>query len=207
MINITAGMTRSNCLTLFTMTKIPTDNHIRKILDYVPADTVFCLFGHALGVLEEKGGLKGFLRLDERVLIALDGTEYFTSQKLHCSKCSQRKRNNGHTDFFHSLLLAAIVAPGHDRVMPLKPEFITPQDGHNKQDCENAATKRWLSRFGPQYARLKPVYLGDDLYSCQPICEAVHQVGATFIFTAKPSSHTCLYEWLEGVELPKLEKR
>jgi hypothetical protein len=32
-----------------------------------------------------------------------------------------------------------IVAPGNPRVIPLEPEFVTPQDGHEKQDCENAA--------------------------------------------------------------------
>ncbi len=89
----------------------------------------------------------------------------------------------------------------------MEPEFITPQDGHDKQDCENAAIKRWLAAHGSQYARLKPVYLGDDLMSRQPICESVQEVGGNFIFTAKPSSHTCLYEWLQGVELPSLEIR
>ncbi len=198
---------RSNCQTLFTMEKIPTDNHIRTMLDPVAPDAVFPLFGQALGVLEERGGLTNFRRLDGRVLIAVDGTEYFTSQKLHCPKCSHRKRNNGATEYHHSMLSAALVAPGHARVMPLEPEFITPQDGHDKQDCENVAMKRWLSKFGPRYAPLKPVYLGDDLYSRQPICEAVQRVGGNFIFTAKPSSHACLYEWLQGVEVPALEKK
>jgi hypothetical protein len=29
------------------------------------------------------------------------------------------------------------VAPEHNRVVPLEPEFIVPQDGHEKQDCES----------------------------------------------------------------------
>lgn len=198
---------RSNCQTLFAMEKIPTDNHIRKMLDPVEPDTVFPLFGQALSMLEERGGLTNFRRLDGRVLIAVDGTEYFNSQTLHCPKCSQRKRHNGNIEYHHSMLSAALVAPGHDRAMPLEPEFIAPQDGHDKQDCENVAMKRWLLKFGPRYERLKPVYLGDDLYSCQPICEAVQRVRGNFIFTAKPSSHVCLYEWLHGVELPTLEEK
>ena len=198
---------RSNCRTLFAMEKIPTDNHIRTMLDPVEPDAIFFLFGHALDQLKERGGLTNFRQLDGRVLIALDGTEYFTSQKLHCPKCSHRKRNNGATEYHHSMLSAALVAPGHDRVIPLEPEFITPQDGHDKQDCENVAMKRWLSKFGPQYEPLKPVYLGDDLYSRQSICESVQRVGGNFIFTAKPSSHACLYEWLHGVEAMAFEKK
>lgn len=189
------------------MEKIPTDNHIRSMLDPVAPEEVFGLFGEALNRLEQKGGLGAFHRLDGRVLIALDGTEYFTSKKICCPNCSHRKRNTGAEEYYHSLLSAALVAPGHARAMPLEPEFVTPQDGHDKQDCENAATKRWLAKFGPGYARLKPVYLGDDLYSRQPICEAVQGVGGSFVFTAKPSSHKCLYEWLDGVALPSLEEK
>jgi hypothetical protein len=31
-------------------------------------------------------------------------------------------------------------------VIPLVPEFITPQDGSEKQDYELAASKRWLAK-------------------------------------------------------------
>ena len=59
---------------------------------------------------------------------------------------------------------ATLVAPGHDKVIPLEPEFIVPQDGAEKQDCENMAAKRWLAAHAPRYAALDPVYLGDDLF-------------------------------------------
>ena len=196
------GRCKSNCSSLFGMDKIPTDNHIRDMLDPVAPAELFPLFGKALDMLEERGGLRFFRRLDGHVLIALDGTEYFKSQKLGCPNCQTRRRNNGHTEHYHCMLSATIVAPEQPRVLPLEPEFITPQDGHDKQDCENAAIKRWLAAHGPQYARLKPVYLGDDLMSRQPICEVVQRLGANFIFTAKPSSHKTLYEWIEGAELP-----
>jgi hypothetical protein len=61
------------------------------------------------------------------------------------------------------MLGASLVAAGHDKVIPLEPEFIAPQDGAAKQDCENAAAKRWLAAHGQQYARLNPIYPGDDL--------------------------------------------
>jgi len=32
-------------------------------------------------------------------------------------------------------------------VLPVELEFIVPQDGHEKQECENAAAKRWLDQF------------------------------------------------------------
>jgi len=201
------GRGRSNCQTLFGMEKIPTDNHVRDMLDPIEPNELFPLFGTALNVLEQRGGLRFFRRLGGRMPIALDGTEYFNSQNIGCGNCSTRNRNNGRTEHYHSMLSAALVAPGHSRALPLEPEFIIPQDGHDKQDCENAAVKRWLAAHGSQYAHLEPVYLGDDLMSCQPICEAVQKVGASFIFTAKPSSHKTLYEWIEGAELSTLEKK
>jgi hypothetical protein len=199
------GRGTSNCQTLFAMDKVPTDNHIRSMLDPVSPEALLPMFAETFAALEAGGGLGAFRRLGGHVLIALDGTEYFCSQKLSCSNCSSRARANGRTEHFHAMLSAAMVAPGHERALPLEPEFIAPQDGAEKQDCEARAMHRWLSAHGPKYARLKPIYLGDDLSSRQPTCEAVRAAGGHFLFTAKPSSHKTLYSWLDGAEVPTLQ--
>jgi hypothetical protein len=93
------------------------------------------------------------------------------------------------------------VTAARQRVLPLPPAFITPRDGAEKQDCERAAAKRWLTRVGATLAPLRPVYLGDDLYACQPIAEAIQASGGAFILTCKPSSHKTITEHLEGAEL------
>ena len=199
--NLETSRGQSNCQTLFGIKQIPTDNHVRNVLDPVPPKHLFPMFGSGLRILEKRGGLSAFRRLGGRLLIAFDGSQYHCSKKIHCENCLRRNRNNGQLEYYHSMLCATIVAPGHNRVLPLEPEFITPQDGHEKQDCENAAIKRWLAAHGRKYARLKPVYLGDDLMSRQPICDEIQKVGANFIFVAKPSSHKTLYEWIEGAGL------
>jgi hypothetical protein len=51
------------------------------------------------------------------------------------------------------------------------------------------AAKRWLAAHGPRYAKHNPVFLGDDLFSRQPLCQAVLDAGGNFIFVCKPSSH------------------
>jgi hypothetical protein len=99
------------------------------------------------------------------------------------------------------------VAPGHSQVVPLAPEFVVPQDGHAKQDCESRAVRRWLATHGPHYARVKPVYLGDDLLACQPVCEAVLAQDGHFLFVCKPSSHPTIQEYLYGIELPEHVER
>jgi hypothetical protein len=201
------GRGTSNCQTLLGMERIPTENHIRSMLDPVPPETLFAMFSRTLAAIETGGGLDTFKRLGGHVLIALDGTEYFCSQKLRCPNCSSRARANGRTEHFHAMVSAVMVAPDNDRALPLEPEFITPQDGADKQDCEYRAMARWLAAHGPQYAHLKPIYLGDDLSSRQATCEAVRAIGGHFLFTAKPTSHKTLYSWLDGAEVPALEQK
>jgi hypothetical protein len=189
------------------MSRIPGDSHIRRMLDPVAPDHLFPVFDEVISDLERAGGLAAFQRLGSRVLIALDGTEYHRSTRVHCPHCSTRTRAGQPTEHFHTLLAATIVAPGHTHVVPLAPEFIGPQDGHDKQDCESRAVRRWLARHGPGLARLDPVYLGDDLYACQPVCEAGLAQGGHFLFTCKPSSHQTLQEYLTGIDLPEHVER
>jgi hypothetical protein len=196
------GHGRSNCQTLFAISKIPSDNHIRDMLDAAGPVLLHPVFADAMAVLEEMpDGLASFRRLGSHVLIALDGTEYFRSKAIHCQHCSTRLRGKEGKEYFHAMLGVTLVAPGHDKVIPLPPEFIAPQDGTEKQDCENAAAKRWLATHGAGYARLDPIYLGDDLFSRQPLCEAVREVGGHFLFVCKPSSHPLIQEYITGVDL------
>jgi hypothetical protein len=129
------GQGLSNCQTLFNIEKIPTENHIREHLDGASPAHFDSNFSQAIRMFLAEDNLAAFRRLDGRALIALDGTEYFQSYKVHCSNCSHRVGKNEKKEYFHTFLGATLVAPGHKHVMPLPPEFITPQDGHDKQDC------------------------------------------------------------------------
>jgi hypothetical protein len=195
---------KSNAQSLFGVHRIPTDNHIRDLLDAVSPEHLFPVFEEILQVLEAQGQLEGFRSLGDSLLVALDGTEYFSSDKIHCPHCSTRTQKSGKTHYFHSVVTPVIVCPGQNHVIPLVPEFIVPQDGHDKQDCENAAAKRWLSRQRQRLRALKVTVLGDDLYCHQPLCQQFLEQQLNFIVVCRPESHTTLYEHLEGIELPTL---
>jgi hypothetical protein len=92
------------------------------------------------------------------------------------------------------------VVPGNNQVISLPPEFITPQDGHTKQDCENAAAKRWLKQYAPVYKELGITILGDDLYCKQPLTSLIVEEGLSFILVCKPDSHKTLYQWIEEID-------
>jgi hypothetical protein len=134
--------------------------------------------------------------LNDQLLIVLDGTQYFSSQTIHCSNCLTRHTPKGHTLYYHAAITPVVVCPGRPQVLALPPEYIMPQDGHDKQDCERAAGKRWLTKHAPQVASYGVTILGDDLYSNQPLCMLALQHGYNFIVVCKPDSHPKFYERL-----------
>lgn len=192
---------KSNAETLFGIEEIPTDNHIRDILDEISPEHVFPVFDDILAVFKRGDYLDSFRDVHENILIALDGTWYFSSQNIHCDNCSTIEQKNGKTTYYHSAITPVIVGPGQNKAIPLRPEFIIPQDGHDKQDCEIAAAKRWINKYAKQYGSMGDVtILGDDLFSKQPFCKQVLKADLHFIFVCKPESHKTLYEWVELLE-------
>ena len=188
---------KDNCQSLFKVEKIPCDNQIRKLLDPIPASTIFGTFYQSYNLLENVGVIKEYKYLNQELLIGLDGTEYFSSKKINCPHCNSRKHRNGTVTYFHGAVLPTIVSPLKNKVINLEPEFIKKQDGHDKQDCENAAVKRWLKNNQAKKYSENVTLLGDDLYSHEPIINLARQQGYNFIFVAKNTSHYNLYDWLE----------
>ena len=75
-------------------------------------------------------------------------------QKIHCPHCSTRLQGQGRDGVLPRHAGATLVAPGHDKVIPLEPEFIVPQDGAEKQDCENGG-QALAAAHGARYAELE----------------------------------------------------
>ena len=169
----------NNGRTLFGIDKIPTDAQIRNVLDGVNYRCLDPVFMGAMGLLQQNKDLDSYRVLDKQLLVCMDGTEFFTSTALSCPLCSTRTRSDGTVNHYHSALT---------------PKIISPQDGHEKQDCENAAAKRWISRWGSLCNTLGVTILGDDLYSKLPVCRAMQKAGLNFILVCKPTSHPWLAE-------------
>ena len=209
---------KNACRSLFGIRKLPTDNHIREQLDRIDCQDVYSGFDIALEQMKKYQALKPFQILHGRSLLALDGSEFHNSYKIQCPQCRTRLRSSGETEYHHIVLCATLVGIGHSEVLPLRPQFITPQDGDQKQDCETKAAYRWFDQNAARYnedkvaeaARwdgiwrrsLRPIYLGDDLYANQPMCEKVTQAGGDFIFRVKEGSHKTLFSYLDGVTWP-----
>jgi len=191
---------RNNARSLFQVGRIPSDNHIRQTLDPVEPGHLFSLFDDLHNAFDRTGLLEQMRAVGGTRLIALDATWYFSSRNICCPNCSCIEHANGRTTHFHSAITPVIVSPGHSQVVSLRPEFIVPQDGQVKQDCEINAAKRWLAAHAGRYASGNDTLLGDDLYAHQPFCRQVLLHGFHFLFTCKPASHTTLHQWVEGLE-------
>jgi len=187
---------KNNAASLFGVHQIPCDNQIRNLLDPVPPETLFPLMATISDELYRDGYLEHFRSINHTFLIALDGTDFFSSEKISCPCCTQTTLKNGKTLNRHIAVTPVLVAPGQKNVVALPPRFVQPQDGHDKQDCELAAAGRWLAQWGAHYAPWGITCLGDDLYCHQPHCARVLEHHADFLFTCKPESHVTLYEWV-----------
>jgi len=190
---------RSNAESIFGIEKVPCDNQIRQLLDPIAPSYLFPMFGLTFNDLEATGQLDAFRTFDDNLLFAFDGTQYFSSKEIHCQNCSHKTASNGVTTYFHSAITPVIVAPGNSRVIALEPEFIMPQDGHEKQDCEQAAAKRWINEHAEQYASKKVTISADDLHCKQPFCELLLDEGFNFVLVCKPTSHKTLYEKIDSL--------
>ena len=186
----------NNAHTLFGVHQIPSNNQIRNILDPVAPHTLFPLIAHIGDELYRHQHLESYRSINNTLLMAVDGTDFFGSNKIHCKSCSRAEQKNGDTLYRHTVVTPVLVSPGQERVIVLPPEFVQPQDGHDKQDCELAASARWLSQHAAHYAAWRITMLGDDLYCHQPFCQRTLDANMDFIFTCKPDSHATVYEWV-----------
>ncbi len=80
----------SNAERLFGMTQIPGANQIRTLLDPIPPDQLCPMFRTVTQALVAAGTIETFQVLDGTVLIALDGTQYFSSPRISCPNCSHK---------------------------------------------------------------------------------------------------------------------
>jgi len=202
---------QNNACTLLGVEQIPCNNQVRTLLDPLMPSHLNAVYLEVFEGLEQHGMLRPFRVLDHQLLVALDGTQYHSSHAIHCHNCLRRHTAQGHTLYYHSAITPVIVCPGRSEVIALPPEFLMPQDGHDKQDCERVGGKRWMEHYAKQVAPYGVTLLGDDLYSNQPLCTLALHHGFNFIFVCKPASHTTLYErlalWQATHAIREVERR
>ena len=182
----------NNARSLFGLDHIPCDPQIRNLLDPVAPQDLHAPFWAILALLDQAGYVADY-DYAGLLLLSFDGTGYFSSTEIHCSNCT-RTVHDQTTYYSHSVMLPVLVRPGKAEVVMLEPEFIIPQDGVEKQDCERHAFKRWVTRNAAHFAGRRVTVLADDLHCNQPAGQLLLDQHFDFIMTCKPDSHPALYE-------------
>lgn len=192
---------KNNAHSLFQIEEIPSDPQIRNLLDPLNSAEFQEDYWYIIDELKAKKQIEQYQNELGTYAIALDGVAFFSSEKISCDKCLKREDRNGTEHYYHSAITPVFVKPGQAQVLSLPPEFIVPQDGKEKQDCERTASKRWLNQHHSHFEEHTISYLGDDLYANQPLCQLISETyHQYFIFVCKPESHAGLYEWIEFID-------
>ena len=184
---------RNNAQSLFGIDQIPSDPQIRNLLDPIAPEHLRAPFWAIVQRLMEDETVSETFDHDVGWLCSLDGTQYFSSTTLHCPQCSVTAQDDTRR-YAHTALIPVLSSPESRAVLALEPEFIVPQDGTSKQDCERRAADRWVERNASRFDGRQVTLLADDLHCNQPFCERLLANGLHFILSCKPESHTTLYE-------------
>ena len=189
-----------NLGTIYAIDHVPCDTQMREILDPVSPESVRPLFKSVFGQLQRGKALESMRFLDDFYLLALDGTEYFSSKTIHCASCLHKVHRNGSITYYHQMLGAALLHPDQRTVIPLMPEPIVKQDGRAKNDGERNAAKRFIAKWRRDHPHLKFIVTEDSLSSNAPHIETLQVHGLHYILGVKDGDHTPLFEQIQAAE-------
>src|SRR5499433_3311318 len=189
-----------NLKTIYGIDRVPCDTRMRERLDPVASEFLRHAFKLVFRQLQRGKALEPMTFLDGHYLLALDGTEYFSSKTIHCASCLHRVHRNGSLTYTHQMLGAAIIHPDQRAVIPLMPEPIVNRDGTSKNDCERNSAKRFVAKLRQDHPHLKFIVTEDSLSSNAPHIATLHAYNLHYILGVKSDAHAYLFQQFQAAE-------
>lgn len=190
------GIRNNNLKTLFQVQSIPKDSQMKEVIDEVDSKELEPIFDDYFHDLQRGKHLEQYRFLRDFYLITIDGSAYFSSEKICCPGCLRKEDKKGNVRYEHQIVQAAIIHPDMKQVMPLAPEAIKNTDGNKKQDCEIEAGKRLIKKIRKSHPKLRIIIVADSLHSKQPFIEEARANRMSYILVAKAEDHKLLMEWV-----------
>lgn len=190
----------NNLKTMFGVDAIPSDAVLRKTVDPIDTANINPCFEILFQNLQRGKQLVPYKLDSGHYLIALDGSQYFSSEKINCPSCLTYKGTKSKLRYSHQILQAAMLNPTMRQVIPFAPEPIIKSDGDTKNDCERSAGKRLIGKIRAVHPKLKIMVTCDGLYSNQPFIDVLNSHGMSFVLVAKPTDHKILFQWVEELD-------
>lgn len=191
----------NNLRTIFGLKLVPKASQFRRILDPLDPSTIQNAYSPILKQLQKTRLWSGYRVLSGRYAVLFDGSEFYRSKNRGCKHCREYHHRDGRIEYAHQVLAATLAHPTAKRPIPLLLEEIRQDDGVQKQDCEFNAARRLIPKLVKQHPHLDLVFVGDGLFSKEPMVDLISNTGASFILVAKPTDHTALEQNLAGLRL------
>ena len=189
---------RENLKRMYQIDEVPCDSQMREILDDVLPEGLLPVYTEIFRQAQRGKVLEKLVFMEDCYLLSVDGTEYFSSKKIHCPSCLEKKNvKTGELRYSHQMLGAAIVHPDFKEVIPVFPEPIEKQDGTSKNDCERNASKRFLEKFRKAHPHLGVIVIEDGISANAPHIRELHKQNMHFILGVKPGDHAFLFQQVE----------
>jgi hypothetical protein len=183
-----------NLRSIFHIKDIPCDTQMRTRLDIVDPDWLRPAYRALFRKAQRGKALEKMVFMEGCYLISLDGTGYFSSEKLFSPFCLVKScSKSGKTIYYLQALGAAIVHPDSKAVIPLAPEPICRQDGETKNDCERNGSRRWLAKFRKDHPHLRAIITEDALSPNAPHIRDILAAECHFILGVKEDDHKYLF--------------
>ncbi len=187
-----------NLNSIYRIEEVPCDTQMRKILDPVNPEYLRSAFKIPFRQLQRGKALESMVFYKNHFLLSLDGTGFFSSNKLFSDICMEKvKKSTGEKSFYLQMLGAAIVHPDFKEVIPLPAEFINQHDGKTKNDCERHAAKRFFEKLRQDHPHLPIIITEDALSSNAPHVRAAKKYDLRYILGVKEGDHKFLFEQVQ----------
>jgi hypothetical protein len=190
----------NNLKTMFGVDAIASDAVLRKTIDPIDTETIYPCFSVLFQHLQRGKQLVPYQLDSGHYLIAIDGSQYFSSETINCPSCLTTKATRSKLRYSHQILQAVMLHPDMRQVIALAPEPIIKADGDEKNDCERSAGKRLVAKIRALHPKLNIMITGDGLYSNQPFIDALKACAMSFVLVAKPTDHKVLFQWVEELD-------
>jgi hypothetical protein len=188
-----------NLRRIYGIKDIPSDTRMREIDDEIdPYQYIAPVFKSVFRNLQRGKALEPLVFYEGCYLLNLDGTGFFSSQKLSAPFCLEKvNKKTGQITYYLQLLGAAIVHPDLKEVVPLCPEMIIKQDGKTKNDCERNAAKRFFEQLRKDHPHLPLIINEDALSPNAPHITDMKKYNLHYILGVKPGDHKFLFRHVD----------
>ena len=187
----------SNMSALFGVKNTPSDTQMRAIVDKISPKYISSILKYLFNIIQRGKMLTDFefTRKNGRpyYLVAVDGTEYFSSKEVSCNSCMIKNHRNETQTFYHQALAAVLIHPHRSQAIPLAVEGIMKSDGNKKNDCEYSAFKRLAAQIREKHPKLNIIICGDALYAKGDLVKVLHQYNMSYILNVKPKGNRKLF--------------